>query len=250
MRISNQQRRELATGRVIALRQTAPFRGRLKKLRKQQIDDLFKNLERVPLNDWIYAIPEFVTEPYMYEYLNKLYRIVGTSNAKRATEKFVNRKEDVWEGVMDSWFKQNAGSKILTITGSFKEWLTEEIGQQLNEKLGIENIVQNIYKQTSLNYSEIAEWEIRRIVQTETMTALNVSSNESVNALQIPYTKTWVISGNNTRPGHLAMDGVTIEANELFNVDGEDMEYPTDASHGAGAGNIINCACGVIHNPK
>ena len=250
MRISSNIRRELAASRIIALRQTAPFRGRLKKLRKQQIDDLFKNLERVPLNDWIYAIPEFVTEPYMYNYLYTLYQKVGTSNAKRATQKFVNRKEDVWEGVMDSWFKQNAGSKILTITGTFKEWLTKEIGEQLNAQLGVENIVQNIYKQTSLNFAEVAEWEIRRIVQTETMTALNVSSNESVRALQIPYTKTWVISGNNTRPAHLEMDNTTIEANELFNVDGEDMEYPTDASHGASAGNIINCACGVIYNPK
>lgn len=236
--------------RILALRQTAPFRGKLKKLRQQEITNLFKNLERVPLNDWLYAIPEFVTEKYMYDYLYRLYQTVGVTNAKRATERFVNKKAETWEDIMDSWFKQNAGSKILTITGTFKEWLTQEIGKGLNEQLGVENIVQNIYKQTSLNYAEIAEWEIRRIVQTETMTALNVSSEESVRALGIGYTKTWVISGNNTRPAHLAMDGVTIDENELFEVDGELMAFPTDASNGASAGNIINCACGIIHNPK
>lgn len=236
--------------RILALRQTAPFRGKLKKLRQQEITNLFKNLERVPLNDWLYAIPEFVTEKYMYDYLYRLYQTVGVTNAKRATERFINKKAETWEDIMDSWFKQNSGSKIITITGTFKEWLTQEIGKGLNEQLGVENIVQNIYKQTSLNYAEIAEWEIRRIVQTETMTALNVSSEESVRALGIGYTKTWVISGNNTRPAHLAMDGVTIDENELFEVDGELMAFPTDASNGATAGNIINCACGIIHNPK
>ena len=62
--------------------------------------------------------------------------------------------------------------------------------------------------------------------------------------------KTWVISGNNTRPAHAIMDGTTIEDTELFIVDGEQMEFPRDDSYGASAGNIINCACTVIREPK
>ena len=63
------------------------------------------------------------------------------------------------------------------------------------------------------------------------------------------YTKTWGISGHNTRPAHAEMDGVTIQGADVFNVDGEQMEYPRDTQYGASAGNIINCSCFVIYSP-
>ena len=107
-----------------------------------------------------------------------------------------------------------------------------------------------LYDNVTNYYQEIQEWQVRRIVQTESLTALSVASDESVRALGIPFNKTWVISGNNTRPAHLAMDGVTIPEDEAFNVDGEQMMFPRDDSMGASAGNIINCACTCINTPK
>ena len=96
----------------------------------------------------------------------------------------------------------------------------------------------------------LLEWQVRRIVQTEALTALSVAQNESIKALNVPFQKTWGISGNNTRPAHIAMEGVTIDSTDLFNVDGELMEYPRDGSNGASAKNIINCSCFVLNTPK
>ena len=59
-----------------------------------------------------------------------------------------------------------------------------------------------------------------------------------------------LLRGNNTREWHAVMEGVVVEENELFVVNGEYMEYPTDDSNGATAPNIINCSCGVMRMPK
>ena len=66
----------------------------------------------------------------------------------------------------------------------------------------------------------------------------------------MPFIKTWVISGNNTRPSHLEADGQEVDQDEPFIVDGEELMYPRDSSMGASAGNIINCACTSIATPK
>ena len=79
---------------------------------------------------------------------------------------------------------------------------------------------------------------------------MSVASSESIKELNIPFVKTWIISGNNTRPAHAVMDGVMVDDTELFNVDGELMEFPRDGENGASAGNIINCACSVTRDPK
>jgi hypothetical protein len=45
------------------------------------------------------------------------------------------------------------------------------------------------------------------------------------------------------------MNGITIGQDDLFNVDGEFLEFPRDSKHGASAGNIINCRCFCIRKP-
>ena len=107
-----------------------------------------------------------------------------------------------------------------------------------------------LYDNVTNFYKDVQEWQIRRIIQTESLSALSVAQDESIKSLGVPFTKTWVISGNNTRPAHAEMDGITIDEDESFIVDGEEMMFPRDDSMGASAGNIINCACTCIRTPK
>ena len=46
------------------------------------------------------------------------------------------------------------------------------------------------------------------------------------------------------------MDGVTVDEDEPFVLEGGMMMYPHDPSMGADAGEIINCACDCIRRPK
>lgn len=241
-------RRGQRAARLMALRMARPYEGRLKRLRKDALRRLFKDLENVKIDDWAWAVDEYLREDYLNDLMRRLYLTVGNNQAKVATERFITKKQD-WEDVLNGWLNNKLGSKVTSISGTFKEWVMSEITEGLNKYQGVEKIVQSISKDVLSKYGEIADWQVRRIVQTETLTAMNVSSEESVKSLKVPYTKTWVIAGNNTRQAHLEMDGVTIGEDELFVVGGELMAHPMDDSNGATAGNIINCSCGIIHNP-
>ena len=111
-------------------------------------------------------------------------------------------------------------------------------------------MTQIMQRSVSKNWNAVKEWQTRRIVQTETMGAMNVAASESIDLLGIDYERTWSIAGNNTRPTHEVMDGVTIQKGEFFNVGGFMMAHPMDDSMGAPAGEIINCSCCAIDTPK
>lgn len=51
-----------------------------------------------------------------------------------------------------------------------------------------------------------------------------------------------------TREAHAAAHGQTVASDELFYVGGEYLKYPGDSSHGASAGNLINCYCQARYN--
>ena len=139
----------------------------------------------------------------------------------------------------------------MIVEGTLKEWIYNTIIQYLDEHPndGIEKITQEIELDIRSKWRDARQWQIRRIVQTESLTAMSEAADVAIKSLGINYSKTWGISGNNTRPAHIAMDGITIGQNEMFNVDGDIMEYPRDGRHGASAGNIINCRCYCIRKP-
>ncbi|SEA53605.1 Phage Mu protein F like protein [Thalassobacillus cyri] len=56
--------------------------------------------------------------------------------------------------------------------------------------------------------------------------------------------KTWHSAHQpNTRDAHAAADGQTVRFEETFIVDGEELMFPGDTSHGASADNTIQCRC-------
>ena len=149
----------------------------------------------------------------------------------------------MWEEVINRWIANNAGEKIKLLTSSYKEWFQGLLKEAMADPYAsIEAVVQNLYSTVVGGYSELMEWQVRRIVQTETMSSLNIAESESIKALNIPFLKQWVTAGHNTREWHAVMEGVVVEDNELFLVNGEYMEFPTDDSNGATASNIINCS--------
>lgn len=91
----------------------------------------------------------------------------------------------------------------------------------------------------------------RTIAVTQTNQAINSALSEAADeaADGRPMVKTWRTSGRtNVRDTHRRMAGVTIPADELYQVPrrhgGYDlMDHPSDSSHGASAENIINCHC-------
>lgn len=96
-------------------------------------------------------------------------------------------------------------------------------------------------------FNDLADFEARRIAQTETNMAYNDARHVAMEDAGIGY-KAWLSShGPNVRPAHAAAEQATIDnpipLDQPFEVGGEQLMYPGDDSLGASAGNIINCQC-------
>jgi hypothetical protein len=91
----------------------------------------------------------------------------------------------------------------------------------------------------------------RTIAETEVRSALDLSKYEYAKQLAaagLKLEKIWRHAGHgaNPRPGHIAMDGVTVDFNRHFPVPGTHgkrvwMKYPHDPD--APAAEVINCGC-------
>ena len=255
MKITRQSRRQqlLLQRQAIIIGQS--FGKKLLKKRLELVKRVIKDLDKIPVSKWPSHAPTLLNEPYLNEMFSKLYLSIGLPVGKETINNFLGRKsESMWEQAISRWISKNAGRKVVTINDTFKAWFKGELETVLsltdNGRLSVEEMTVLLEDRLKNQIPDILNYQVRRIVQTESLTALSVGANESVKELGIGYTKTWGITGNNTRPAHAEMDGVTIDESELFIVDGEQMEFPRDDSYGASAGNIINCSCFVIYNPK
>ncbi len=94
------------------------------------------------------------------------------------------------------------------------------------------------------------DYAARRIARTETTGAMNTGQQIERDDIGIEF-KEWISTLDIRTRGvdpkdaynHISADGQTVPNKEMFNVSGQHLAYPGDGSHGAGAGNIVNCRC-------
>ena len=205
------------------------------------------------IDHWAEVIDMHLDESYLYDWFKGLYVRAGMPKAKSVARDLSLGKaapdEGYWEGELIRHAEQRAGNEIVLVQGTLKEQLvgiTRTI-MEADTTMPIEKLAKEIYKQ----YKAIELWQARRIAQTETMIGLADAGEVAARSLGIRYDKQWVISGlGNTRETHEIMDGVVVDMDEPFTLPDCQMMYPHDSSLGAPAGEIINCACDVLHIPK
>ncbi len=104
---------------------------------------------------------------------------------------------------------------------------------------------------------DTAESDAMRIARTEVAGAANGLSHDyasAVNSGGLALQKTWLSTldertrGNNPKDefDHVSADGETVGMDEMFEMTGEELEYPGDEN--GSPGNIINCRCTVIYD--
>ena len=251
MKITPQIRANEKRKRLQALRIGRTYAPRLSKARQSELERVLRLAKNYPIDDWETILPKKINERYLLRWYSDMFMGVGSPAGREAVNEFMGRKADIWEDTLSKWISKNAAKKVKIITNSFKDWFRGAIKEAIKDQTeSIETMTKLLYDNVTSYYQEVQEWQVRRIVQTESLTALSVASDESIRALGVPFIKTWVISGNNTRPSHLEADGQEVDQDEPFLVDGEELMYPRDSSMGASAGNIINCACTSIATPK
>ena len=268
-RITPLQRARQAASRVNALQAVASYGRKIGAKRAASVKAALNELRRrgVPPAQW--AVEVQYTEPWMQPLLTDLYRTAGMLSATEVANRLLSRKEeptDIFARAILAWTQDHLGERISLMTDTVNEWLRQTLatiyaGEAVisvagvptivaASTLGVEALTKLMYQQTLAQYDTIRKWQVRRIVQTETMHAMNISGLTAADALGIDYEKTWSIAGINTRETHEAVDGITIGKGELFSVGGWPMERPMDERYGAPAGEVINCSCTLIFLPR
>lgn len=253
VRISPAVARQEDLLRQRVLSASLPFEKSLNRNRTKLIYSIARGLKDYPPTEWEMWAREQVKEPYLNKWYQELYMTCGKMSGDRAIRNFLHIKEDLntWERALYEWIRGQLGEKITLVENTLKDWVINAIMDyyEQHHTEGVEKIVQGVEKSIREQWRDARGWQIRRIVQTESLIAMSEASDVAIKSLGIKYNKTWGISGNNTRPAHQVMNGVTIGQNDLFNVNGELLEFPRDTKHGASAGNIINCRCFCIRRP-
>jgi hypothetical protein len=239
------RRNGLKVGRVYEARLIKARRAELKRL-LSLCRDYHDTMQ------WAGLIDTYASEDYLADWYKGLYIDAGLPRAKSQARDLSRGKatptEDYWLDELGRYAEQNAGERIVLVQDTFKESLVKVVRgvMEAEPEIGIEKLAKQIVK----GYQSIELWQARRIAQTETMIGLAEAGNIAAQSLEVRVSKQWATSGlTNTRDSHLAMDGVIVEDFEPFQLDDCMMMYPHDASMGAPAGEIINCACDCIRRP-
>ena len=228
------------------------YEGKLMKARRGEVRRLLNLCRDSNPSQWEMIIEAQLREDYLFDWYKGLYVSAGVPKAK-STARDLNKskaafEDGIWESELARYAEQQAGEKIVIVSGTLKEQLVGITRKVLEEAdgAGIEKIARQIFS----NYQGIELWQARRIAQTETMIGLADAGNIAAQTLDLRFTKQWCTSGlGNTRDTHLMMDGVIVEDWEPFELPDCHMMYPHDQSMGAPAGEIINCACDCIRRP-
>jgi hypothetical protein len=168
-----------------------------------------------------------------------------------------DRIEFIWEEQILEFVRTRLGDNIASITRSMYQDILratkEGIKKGVDGGWGIERIANQIVKEQG----EIAKWRAMRIARTEVVSASNQGSLIGARDSGVEQKKVWVsVLDNRTRVyegpmkpfDHWEMDGVSAEMEDPFIVSGEELMYPGDPA--GSAGNVINCRCGIIFEPK
>lgn len=253
-RISRSQRRHLDYLRLEGLKVGKVYQNRLIKLRRAEVKRVLEQCKAYgSIDHWAEVIDMHLDESYLYDWYKGLYVRAGMPKAKSVARDLSMGKaapdEGYWESELINYSQNRAGNEIVLVQGTLRDNLvgiTRKV-MEADTAMPIEKLAKRIFTE----YQAIELWQARRIAQTETMIGLADAGEIAARSLGVRYDKQWVISGlGNTRETHEIMDGVVVDMDEPFTLPDCQMMYPHDSSLGAPAGEIINCACDVLHIPK
>lgn len=239
------------------------------KLLLKTFGDIARDLpfDRMQPENYDMYIAMTLSEERIKEAYVQLYETIGVSHGLRIG-KTINKEikdfmpdtfiQNYIKGLAD-WVLQNAGTRITLVRKNFIKYIKTIIEQGLLDNKTIIEIQNDIYQ--LIKQDKFYRWQALRIARTETTAAANRGAVEAGNNSRLVYEKVWISSQDarvRTRPpsdyDHREMNGVKVDKDKPFNINGEFLMYagaPKTAmgtlSHGA---NVINCRCANAIVPK
>jgi len=192
-----------------------------------------------------------ITNAY-YEVYNEIGQIHGTRTGNSINRQLKDFIESIFlnqfQRTLLTWLLNNAGTRITTVSQTYADYIIQEIARGLAGEESIRDIVSNIQRRLNNPRSGWYRWQLLRIARTETTAAANHGATVATQISGVATDKVWISADDSRvrRPpksifNHAAMNGVKIDQNEKFNVNGDLIDFPGDPK--GEAGNIINCRC-------
>lgn len=188
--------------------------------------------------------------------LTKLYKSVAAEFGRATLESLkcddmpeIKSEEDTFHAEVDRYVKSIVGNKVSEISAASMKSIRLAIKKGLDAGEGADQIADRVSAAGAFTKGRAL-----RIARTETLAASNLGNNEAAKATGLDLIKEWVTTKDDRTRGddpadpfdHLDADGQTQKLDDSFNVSGESLDFPGDSSHGASAGNIINCRCATV----
>jgi uncharacterized protein with gpF-like domain len=165
------------------------------------------------------------------------YRLVMTAFSERIRRAF---KSSIFDSAIAAYIRDNALSSVDDIDDTTIKIIKGVISDGQEAGLTTSQIVASIVERTAEDVVASRAWVIAR---TEMHAAANFASVAAAKDIGIPLNKVWTSAlDNRTREAHQEADGQSVDIDDDFNVDGEDVSQPGDGS----AENSVNCRCVVI----
>lgn len=192
----------------------------------------------------------FISDQPVRDAFNDVYVKVGGGFAVLTNQQLKSAKgyrvKDLvvsdYQDFLQSWVASYAGERIVGITQTSQDLMSRIIQRAFDEGMSIDEAKRLINKQFP-QYS-IARSEV--IARTEIVSASNLGSISSARATGLTLNKVWLATRDSrTRDDHASADMQKVGINEMFNVGGENLEFPGDPF--GSPGNVISCRCTLFY---
>ena len=167
-------------------------------------------------------------------------RVFGSIKSEYPTEVKADAL-DVWQNVVLDWLQLQSSKKIKAITDTTRKQVAAKLHEGVQAGESIDELAKRVDK---LYLEQIIPNRSIVIARTEVISASNLGSRAGAKETGLPLLHEWIATPDErTRDAHADADGQTVQLDEPFEVDGEEMMFPGDDSLGASAENLIQCRC-------
>jgi hypothetical protein len=206
------------------------------------------------LNSKVYTVASVkkTIKPKEIEALLKdIYTRVGLRFARATHNGLLKQKAEFSEAAFDAiiadYLDDVGAENVVGITQTTQNILIRIVEEGIEEGLSVQEMERSIRGRVAPLYKNRA----LTIARTETIAASNFGSISGARMTGLDLIKEWITTNDSrTRDNHFFVGGQKRDNDELFNVGGDLLDYPLDASHGASASNIVNCRCTLGYSKK
>lgn len=143
-----------------------------------------------------------------------------------------------------SFAQRTAGTKVVDITRTTQRRINDAITRGVADGDTPGQIADSIYESTG---GSIGEFRAEAIARTESHSAAENASLESIKAMGLSLTKEWIAtSDDRTRDDHSEANGQEAPLEGFFTVGDDELAFPGDPD--GSPEEIINCRCAMVFN--